>query len=273
MSKKDQQLSALKKAYLKLEEFQSKLHALEQGKREPLAIIGMACRFPGDANDPETFWQLLREGRDAVTNSSRRDVGAYFDPDRNKAGKMYTRCGGFLRQVDQFDPQFFGISPREAAKMDPQQRLLMEVSWEALENAGIAPDRLSGSRTGVFLGMCKSDYRQILAGTGDPNRYDAYYASGTGNSIASGRVSYTLGLQGPSITVDTACSSSLVAVHLGCQSLRQGESTMTLVAGVNLILTPENTITYCKSSMMATSSRSRLSPPPPTVSCRARDAA
>ena len=174
---------------------------------------------------------------------------------RNKPGKMYVRRGAFLRRVDEFDPQFFGISPREAVKMDPQQRLLLEVCWEALENAGVAPDRLTGSRTGVFVGMCKSDYRQILARAEDPNRYDTYYASGTAYSIASGRLSYILGLQGPSITVDTACSSSLVALHLACQSLRDGESAMALAAGVNLILSPENTITYCKASMMAADGR------------------
>jgi acyl transferase domain-containing protein/NADPH:quinone reductase-like Zn-dependent oxidoreductase/NAD(P)-dependent dehydrogenase (short-subunit alcohol dehydrogenase family)/SAM-dependent methyltransferase len=257
MSKEQRDLSILKQAYIKIEELQARLDAIGQAKREPLAIIGMACRFPGEANDPAAFWQLLRNGRDTVTEipADRWDVDAYFDPDRSKPGKMYMRRGAFLQQVDQFDPQFFGISPREAVKMDPQQRLLLEVCWEALENAGVAPDRLSGSRTGTFIGLCKGDYRQILAGTDDPHRFDAYYISGTANSIASGRLSYILGLQGPSITVDTACSSSLVALHLGCQSLRSGECAMTLVAGVNLILSPENTITYCKCSMMAADGR------------------
>ena len=257
MTQEGKHLSVMKQAYLKLEKLQARLDAVDQARQEPLAIIGMACRFPGDANDPEAFWQLLREGRDAVTEipPGRWDVGAYFDPDRNKAGKMYVRRGAFLRRVDEFDPQFFGISPREAVKMDPQQRLLMEVSWEALENAGVAPDRLSGSPTSVFVGMCKIDYRQILARTEDAYCYDNYYMSGTANSIASGRLSYILGLQGPSITVDTACSSSLVALHLACQSLRDGESTMALAAGVNLILSPENTVAYCKSSMMAADGR------------------
>ena len=257
MMPEDKQLSALKRAYLKLEELQARLDAAEQAQQEPLAIIGMACRFPGDADDTEAFWRLLSEGRDAVGEvpAERWDVDAYFDPDSNQPGKMYVRRGAFLRRVDEFDPQFFGISPREAVKMDPQQRLLLEVCWEALENAGVAPDRLTGSRTGVFVGMCKSDYRQILARAEDPNRYDTYYASGTASSIASGRLSYILGLQGPSITIDTACSSSLVAVHLACQSLRAGETAMALAAGVNLILSPENTIAYCKSSMMAADGR------------------
>ncbi len=221
MMHENKQLSALKQAYLKLEELQARLDAAEQRRQEPLAIIGMACRFPGDADDPEAFWRLLRDGRDAVGEipAGRWDVDAYFDPDRNKPGKMYVRRGAFLRCVDEFDPQFFGISPREAVKMDPQQRLLLEVCWEALENAGLAPDRLAGSRTGVFVGMCKTDYRQILARAEDPHCYDTYYASGTAYSIASGRLSYILGLQGPSITVDTACSSSLVAAASGLSKL------------------------------------------------------
>ena len=227
MTQEDKHLSVMKQAYLKLEELQARLDAVDQARQEPLAIIGMACRFPGDADDPEAFWRLLCEGGDAVAEipAGRWDVDAYFDPDRNKPGKMYVRRGAFLRRVDEFDPQFFGISPREAVKMDPQQRLLLEVCWEALENAGVAPDRLSGSPTGVFVGMCKIDYRQILARTEDAHCYDTYYISGTAYSIASGRLSYILGLQGPSITVDTACSSSLVALHLACQSLRDGEST------------------------------------------------
>ena len=257
MTQEDKHLSVMKQAYLKLEKLQARLDAVEQARQEPLAIIGMACRFPGDADDPEAFWRLLCGGGDAVAEipAGRWDVDAYFDPDRNKPGKMYVRRGAFLRRVDEFDPQFFGISPREAVKMDPQQRLLLEVCWEALENAGVAPDRLSGSSTSVFVGMCKIDYRQILARTEDAHCYDNYYMSGTANSIASGRLSYILGLQGPSITVDTACSSSLVALHLACQSLRDGESTMALAAGVNLILSPENTVAYCKSSMMAADGR------------------
>ena len=141
MTQEDKQLSALKQAYLKLEELQGRLYAAERRRQEPLAIIGMACRFPGDANNPEAFWRLLRKGTDAITEipPERWDVDAYFDPDRNKPGKMYVRRGAFLRRVDEFDPQFFGISPREAVKMDPQQRLLLEVCWEALENAGSRP--------------------------------------------------------------------------------------------------------------------------------------
>lgn len=170
-------------------------------------------------------------------------------------GKDDDPLGAFLESVEGFDAQFFGISPREALSLDPQQRLLLEVAWEALENAGIAPDKLSGSRTGVFVALCKSDYLNLQLQRDDPARFDVYYASGNAYSVASGRLSYVLGLQGPSITVDTACSASLVALHLACQSLRIGESRMALVGGANLILSPENTITFSKSAMMAADGR------------------
>ena len=160
---------------------------------------------------------------------------AYYDPDPATPGKMLTRQGAFLQEIDQFDPGFFGIAPREVASMDPQQRLLLEVAWEALENAGQAPDKLSGSRTGVFLGVVNSDYRQLVLDTQGISNIDSYYSSGVAQSVASGRLSYVLGLQGPSISIDTACSSSLVAVHLACQSLHNKESNMALAGGVNLI--------------------------------------
>src|SRR5262249_23712863 len=152
------------------------------------------------------------------------------------------------------DPQFFGIAPREATSMDPQQRLLLEVAWEALEDAGLAPDRLAGSRTGVFMGVMNSDYLGLVH-DGDPAHLDAYIGTGNGLSFLVGRLSYVLGLQGPSIPVDTACSSSLVAVHLACQSLRQGESDLALVGGVNLMLTPETTVLACKLRALAPDGR------------------
>ncbi|MFN8009506.1 MAG: beta-ketoacyl synthase N-terminal-like domain-containing protein, partial [Terriglobia bacterium] len=247
------QLSPLKQAYLKLEEMQSRLVTLEQERTEPIAITGVGCRFPGGANDPDQFWDLLRDGRDAIRNipAERWDVDAYFDPDPKKIGKMYTRRGAFLDQVDLFDPQFFGIAPREALGMDPQQRLLLEVAWEALENGGIAPNRLSGTRTGVFLGLCTSDYANLQVQTNDLTQLDAYSASGIAHSIASGRLSYVLGLQGPSVTLDTACSSSLVAVHLACQSLRTRECQMALAGGVNVILSPDTFVALCKVSMLS----------------------
>ena len=236
-------------------DLQAKVDDLERARTEPIAIIGMGCRFPG-ANDPEAFWKLLDGGIDAITEvpRARWDVDAWYDPDPDAAGKMSTRFGGFLEHVDRFDAGFFGIAPREAVSMDPQQRLLLEVSWEALEDAGHAPDQLTGTRTGVFVGVCNSDYYQLVM-KGDPRRLDAYVASGGSHSVAAGRLSYALGLQGPSMAVDTACSSSLVAVHLACQSLRAGESRMALAGGVNLMITPDVTMLLSRARMMAPDGR------------------
>ncbi len=220
---------------------------------EPIAIIGMACRFPG-ADSPEEFWQLLRDGTDAITEvpPSRFDVDAVFDPRPDAVGKLYTRWGGFLRNVDRFDPHFFGISPREAASMDPQQRLLLEVTWEALEAAGQRPADLVGSRTGVFVGISSNDYMALGMRNGDILRaINPYSGTGTAFSVAAGRIAYVLGLQGPCVAVDTACSSSLVAVHLAGQSLRTGECDLAVAGGVNVILSPEGTIYFCRLNVMA----------------------
>jgi len=244
-------------------ELQEKVEVLEQSKAEPIAIVGMACRFPGGANSPEEFWQLLRDGVDAITEvpAARWDVDAYYDPDPNAPGKIASRWGGFIDDVDRFEPQIFGISPREAISMDPQQRLLLEVVWEALERAGYAPDSLSGSPTGVFVGICNSDYRSIIT-AGNPDDWDVYISTGNAQSVVSGRISYVLGLQGPSVSVDTACSSSLVATHLAVQSLRNGECRVALAGGTNAILSPETTITLSRAGMMASDGR-----------CKAFDAA
>ncbi len=211
---------------------------------EPIAVVGIGCRFPGGASDPEAFWQLVRAGRDCVTEvpRDRFDVDAVYDPDPAASGRLYTRHGAFLDGVDRFDADFFGISPREAAQLDPQQRLLLEVAWEALERAGQAPDALAGTATGVFVGMMAGDY----AGLREEREEEGYALSGNDQSFAAGRLSYVLGLHGPSITVDTACSSSLAAVHLACQSLRAGECDLALAAGVNLILSPARSIAYCR---------------------------
>ncbi len=208
---------------------------------EPIAIVGLGCRFPGGAVDSETYWRLLRDGVDAVTEVPRErwDIDAFFDPDPDAPGKMYTRWGGFLEGIERFDPRVFGIAPREVASMDPQQRLLLEVTWEALEHAAQAPDRLGGTATGVFVGISISEYASLQLNTEDPDRLHAYIGTGNALSVAAGRLSFVLGLQGPCMSVDTACSSSLVAVHLACQSLRQGECRMALAGGVNLTLTPE----------------------------------
>jgi acyl transferase domain-containing protein/predicted O-methyltransferase YrrM/acyl carrier protein len=250
-------LTPLKRALLALEEMQGRLSAAEGRGREPIAVIGIGCRLPGGVAGPDAFWRLLRDGVDAITEvpADRWDVSSVYDADPDAPGKANTRWGGFLSSVDGFDPLLFGVAPREAVNMDPQQRLLLEVSWEALEHAGQAPDGLSGSRTGVFVGICSGDYQRLSPHTLDPALINAYSASGTAHSIASGRLSYVLGLQGPAVSVDTACSSSLVAFHLACQSLRAGECRMALTGGVHLMLAPDNTILFCKSRMMSPTGR------------------
>jgi acyl transferase domain-containing protein/NADPH:quinone reductase-like Zn-dependent oxidoreductase/NAD(P)-dependent dehydrogenase (short-subunit alcohol dehydrogenase family)/acyl carrier protein len=247
------ELSPLKRALLAIEELQAKLDTVEKKRHEPIAIIGIGCRIPGGANDPEEFWQLLREGRSGIREipPDRWDASAYYDPDPDVPGKIATSFGAFLDQVDRFEPQFFEIAPREALTMDPQQRLLLEVSWEALENAGQSPVKLHYTRTGVYIGVCSNDYAQLLLEAGNPALVDMYYASGIAHSIASGRLSYVLGLQGPSISVDTACSSSLVAVHLACQGLRNGECRLALAGGVNVILSPEIFSALSRARMLA----------------------
>ncbi len=249
------EMSPVKRALLALQEMQAKLDAVERSRTEPIAIIGMGCRFPGGANDPDAFWRLLSEGIDGISEvpAGRWLVDDYYDSDTGRPGKMNTRWGGFLDQVDQFDAEFFGISPREATCMDPQQRLALEVAWEALEDGGQAAPRLAGSRTGVFIGICSSDYSWHQFG--DPSRIDAYSSTGNSYSIVANRLSYLLDLRGPSVAVDTACSSSLVAVHLACQSLRSRECDLALVGGVNLILSPLGTISLSKWGMMAPDGR------------------
>src|SRR5579859_371206 len=223
-------------------------------KNEPIAIIGVGCRFPG-ANDPAAFWQLLRDGVDAIREvpADRFDQRAFYDPDPATPGKMNTRWGGFLEQVDKFDPGFFGISPREALRMDPQQRLLLEVTWEALQDAGQVPERLVGTQTGVFIGIATNDYGRLQ--WNDLDRIDAYSGTGNALSIAANRISYQFDFHGPSLAIDTACSSSLVAVHLACCSLRKGESTLALAGGVNLILSPAIAINFTKAGAMAPDGR------------------
>ncbi len=247
------QSQTLHRALLALEKMEAKLKAVEASQREPIAILGIGCRFPGGATDAESFWQLLRDGVDTVTEipDERWDIEAHYDPDPDTPGKMYTRKGAFLQDIDQFDPQFFGIMPKEAHAMDPQQRLLIETTWEALENAAIAPDSLTGSRTGVFVGILGTDYASLQTANDGINDIGPYYGSGIAHSIASGRISYLLGLQGPSISIDTACSSSLVAIHQACLSLRSRETNLALAGGVNLILTPDATIALSKNRMMA----------------------
>jgi len=248
-------LSPKRLALLALE-LNDKLEAAGGRAHEPIAIVGMACRFPGGADDPQAFWQLLREGRDAIVEvpRDRWDIDRYFDPDPDAPGRMSVRTGGFVRDIDKFDPAFFGISPREALTMDPQQRLLLEVSWQALEHAGIAPEGLAGAAAGVFVGICNTDYSHRVLGRG-LGTIDAYLASGNAYSVAAGRISYTLGLQGPAVAIDTACSSSLVALHTACTSLRAGGIDLAICGGVNVICAPETMIALSKGHMLAPDGR------------------
>lgn len=252
---KAEELTPLQKTIIALREARTKIEDLERQKSEPIAIVGMGCRFPGGANTPESFWELLRQGKDGITTvpPQRWDIDAYYDDDPDVPNKMYARYGGFIDDVDQFEPQFFGITPREAIAMDPQQRLLLEVSWEALENAGIAPQKLTGTQTGVFAGIGLDDYAKRQIKYGVP--IDAYTGSGNAFCFASGRLSYLLGLQGPSLAIDTACSTSLVTVHLACQSLRSGECNLALAGGVSLMLSPEVTLYLSKTRALSPDGR------------------
>ncbi|WP_131810943.1 type I polyketide synthase, partial [Mycolicibacterium monacense] len=222
---------------------------------EPIAVVGMGCRLPGGVSDPDGFWQLLQDGRSGIVRvpPERWDAEALYSADNGVPGTICTREGGFLTswQPDEFDAEFFGISPREAAAMDPQQRLLMEVSWEALEHAGIPAQNLRGTQTSVFVGLTTNDYSLLFAGKLRREDIDPYVPFGNAANFAAGRLSYFLGVRGPAVVVDTACSSSLVSVHLACQSLRRRESDTALAAGVNLMLSPENTIACSRWGMLA----------------------
>ena len=245
-----------KRLALLADDLQRRVAALELAPHAPIAIIGMACRFPGAADTPARYWELLARGEDAVTEvpPERWNIDEYYDADPDVPGKMSSRWGGFLRSVDRFDAHFFGISPREAQRMDPQHRLLLEVAWEALEHAGVNADRLAQTHTGVYVGMSSVDYLQVMR-SGGLSSFDAYTASGAAHSIASGRLSYLLGTRGPSMSIDTACSSSLVAIHQAVSSLRRAESNLALAGGVNLILRPDVTVALSKAHMMAPDGR------------------
>jgi acyl transferase domain-containing protein/SAM-dependent methyltransferase len=246
-----EELSPLKRAIVELRELKSKVAEAERRDHEPIALVGMGLRFPGGADDAESFWRLLWDGVDAITEvpADRWPIEQYYDPDPDSPGKMATRHGGFLDDVAAFDAPFFGISPREAETIDPQQRLLLEVTWEALENAGIPADDLFGTDAGVFVALTNSDYFRLLLS--DHDEIDTYTSTGNLPSVAAGRLSYVFGVQGPAVTVDTACSSSLVAVHLAVQSLRNRECDLAVAGGVGLILTPELTINFSRARMMA----------------------
>ncbi|MFD7997664.1 SDR family NAD(P)-dependent oxidoreductase [Streptomyces mirabilis] len=220
---------------------------------EDIAVISMGCRYPGGADDPEALWRLLASGEDAITEvpAGRWDTRGLYDPDPEAPGKAYTLRGGFLSDIDRFDAHFFGISPREAAAMDPQQRLLLGTAWETIERAGIVPDTLNGSSTGVYIGLYDSGY-QASAALG---RLDGHVGTGSASSVASGRIAYTLGLQGPAVTVDTACSSSLVALHLAARALASGECDLALAGGATLLVTPRGHVEFSRLRGLSPSGR------------------
>ncbi|MEZ4240992.1 MAG: type I polyketide synthase [Myxococcota bacterium] len=247
-------VSSAKSPLTAIQSLKARLLAVESG---PIAIVGAGLRLPGGVDSLEAYWSLLLEGRDATREvpADRWDADAWTDTDPDAPGKMITRRGGFLDDVATFDAAFFGISPREALELDPSQRLLLQVAWEALERAAIAPDRLDRSATGVYVGLGLSDYgRRHFLGP-DPTRMTAYSGTGSFLSVAAGRIAYTLGLQGPAMTVDTACSASLVAVHLAVEALRRGEVDLALAGGANVICAPEPSVYFSK--LQATSADGR----------------
>lgn len=227
---------------------------------EPIALVGIGCRFPGGSHDPESFWNLLVTGSDAIVDipPERWNLRRFYDADQNKPGKMYVKQGGFLQQrIDEFDALFFGITPREAECIDPQQRLLLETSWEALEDAGIPHESVVGSNTGVFIGAFTLDHKLTQMGKMNRDLIGTHTAIGSTMTILSNRISYILDLHGPSMSVDTACSSSLVALHLASQAIWSGECSLALAGGVNVMMRPEYPIAMCKGGFLAPDGRSK----------------
>ncbi len=224
---------------------------------EPLAIIGIGCRFPGGADSPDSFWKMLCAGTDAIREipPDRWNIATHYDPVPGRAGKSISKWGGFIENMDKFDSAFFGISAREADGIDPQQRLLLEGSWEAFEDGGQTMERIRGSRTGVFVGISTTDYAALQVDRDGHNMADVYSATGSALSIAANRISYCFDLRGPSLAMDTACSSALTACHVGCQSLWRGDCNMAVVAGVNALLHQDNYIAFSRMSMLSPDGR------------------
>ncbi len=269
MPSKDERPLSLDEANAEIERLRAKLaeresndgsvfgNAAGKAAREPIAIVGMGCRYPGGVRTPDDFWELLSSGRDILREipNERWDVDAHYDPEMPVPGKMYVRHGHYLDDIDQFDPQFFGLSPREAESLDPQQRLVMEISWETLEHAGIAPCSLKGGKTGVFIGQYWDDYSMQRIYAADNREIDRYAQLSGLRGLTAGRICHILDSHGPAIMLDTACSSSSLAVHLACQSLRSGESDLALAGGVSLILAPEHLIGICQMQALSPDGR------------------
>ncbi|MBV8180531.1 MAG: type I polyketide synthase, partial [Mycobacterium sp.] len=243
-------------ALRKIDDLTARLEIAEKADTEAIAVVGMACRLPGGVDTPAQYWQFLKDGASGVVRvpADRWDADAYYSEDHTRPGTICNREGGFLTswQPDQFDAEFFGISPREAVAMDPQQRLLLEVAWEALENAGVTPEAIRNTQTGIYVGLTTTDYAWLsIAGGVRPEDFDPYIPFGNASNFAAGRLSYFLGVHGPAVVIDTACSSSLVAIHLACQSLRKRETDQALAAGTNVIMSPENSIACSRWGMLA----------------------